>query len=88
MVQPIRPEDVLPEGDNTASVGDVPVRKGTIAAFVSNAKALENLPEGRPEYDAVVAQLRALAPGLRAVGLLDVFTPRSPTIAALLDQTD
>jgi len=54
------------------------------AAFIANTKALNELADGTPERDAVLAQLRTLAPGLRAVGVLDVFIPRSPEIAVLL----
>ncbi len=80
----IRPEDVLPDGEDNAAFGDVSARKGTVAAFIANAKALNELADGTPERDAVLAQLRTLAPGLRAVGVLDVFFPRSPEMAALL----
>lgn len=76
--------DVLPDGRDNATFGDVSARKGTVAAFIANAKALSQLGENAPERDAVLAQLRLLAPGLRAVGVLDVFVPRSPEIAALL----
>ncbi len=87
MTAPIRPEDVLPDGEDNATFGGVSARKGTVAAFVANAKALNELAHG-PERDAVLAQLRGLAPGLRAVGVLDVFVPRSPEIATLLAEDD
>lgn len=86
--QPIRPEDVLPGGADDASFGGVTARKGTVAAFVANAKLLDDLPVGSPEREAVLAQLRELAPALRAVGVLDVFTPRSPEVAALVAEPD
>jgi len=35
---PIRPEDVLPDGDDNATFGDMSARKGTVAAFVANAR--------------------------------------------------
>lgn len=85
---PIRPEDVIPDGEDNATFGGVSARKGTAAAFVANAKTLNELADGTPERDAVLAQLRALAPGLRAVGVLDVFIPRSPEIAALFAEDD
>lgn len=72
MTEPIRPEDVLPDGAEAVSLAGVVARKGTVAAFVANAK----LPEGSPEHEAVLSQLRVLAPGLRAVGVLEVFIPR------------
>ena len=59
---------------------------GTVAAFVANAKLLDELPPQGAQRDAVVAQLRDLLPGLQAVGVLDVFTPRSDAVAALVDE--
>lgn len=78
MIQPVRPEDILPDDADTASFAGNSARKGTIAAFVANAKLLDELAHGSPEREAVLTQLRLLAPGVRGVGLLDVFTPRSP----------
>lgn len=86
MNQPIRPEDILPDDADTAPFGTITARKGTVAAFVANAKLLEQLPEGTAERTAVLDQLRSLLPGLRAVGVLDVFSPRLPAIAALVNE--
>jgi hypothetical protein len=81
---PIRPEDVLPDGVNATTYAGIDVRKGTVAAFVANAEQLERLSPDDARRPALEGQLRALAPALRAVGVLDVFTPRSPAIAAIL----
>jgi hypothetical protein len=86
MTAPIRPEDVLSDQADTASFGDTTARKGTVAAFVANAKLIDELAEGSPERDVVLEQLRRLLPGLRAVGVLDVFAPRSATITALVEE--
>lgn len=76
----IRPEDVLPEGVDTAQLGGITVRKGSVAAFVANAKLLDVLPAGSPERQQALAQLRVLAPSVAAVGVLDVFRPRSAEV--------
>ena len=81
---PVRPEDVLADGVDATTFDGVDVRKGSVAAFVANAKELARLAPGDVGRDAVEGQLRALAPALRAVGLLDVFAPRSPDVAAIL----
>jgi hypothetical protein len=83
---PIRPEDVLADGVETTNVDGLDVRKGTVAAFVANARKLAQLEPGDAGRDALEGQLRALAPALRAVGLLEVFAPRSPVVAAILAQ--
>lgn len=78
------PQDVLADGEEGARFGDEYVRKGTIAAFIVNAKVLESAPEGSPEYEGAAAQLRALKSALAAVGLFDVVTIRDPAVAAVL----
>lgn len=65
MTSPITPEDVLPDEADVASFGGTTVRKGTVAAFVANAKLLDELPEGA-DRNAVLEQMRSLVPGLRA----------------------
>ena len=83
---PIRPEDVLADGVEVTTVDGLDVRKGTVAAFVANAKKLALLGPDDVGREPLERQLRALAPALRAVGLLDVFAPRSADIAAILVQ--
>lgn len=80
----VRPEDVLPEGVDSTAINGLTVRKGSVAAFVANALRLDDLTEGTPEYAALVAQMRELAPALRTIGLLDVFRPRSPAVESIL----
>lgn len=83
---PVRPEDVLPAGVDSAVINGTSVRKGSIMAFVTNVKALDGLTAGTPDHDAVIRQIRQLAPAVRAIGMLDVFAPRSPELARLLDE--
>jgi hypothetical protein len=82
----VRPEDVLSDEENTGMMGGLEVRKGSVAAFIANVRILESLAPTDPGYPEVEAQLRALAPAVRAVGVLDVFAPRSATIAALVGE--
>ncbi|MDN5758230.1 MAG: hypothetical protein L0H59_06810 [Tomitella sp.] len=56
--------------------------------MLDTAKLLERLPTSTAEREPVLEQLRALLSALRAVGVLDMFTPRSPAIALLLDEAD
>jgi len=84
MSKAIQPEDVLPDDVSRKVMNDVAVRKGSVAAFVANVKALETLAATTPEYAEVVAQLQALAPAVAAVGLFDVFELRSTEIAKIV----
>ncbi|MEO6084230.1 MAG: hypothetical protein ABIQ18_14115 [Umezawaea sp.] len=78
------PQDVLPDGAEGAEFHGEYVRKGTIAAFIANAKLLQSLPVGTPEYQDAATQLRTLKPALDAVDLFDVVTIRDPAVVTLL----
>lgn len=81
----MRPEDAIPDSNNAyVTTGGVEVRKGTVAAFIENARNLSTLTPGTPDYDAVTAQLRALAPGMAAAGVFDVFEVRSAAIREVI----
>lgn len=81
---PSHPQDVLADGQERAEFNGVLVRKGSIAAFIGNAKALENLEPGTPEHEAVAQQIRDLKPALDALELFDVVEIKNPDVAALL----
>jgi hypothetical protein len=82
----VRPEDVLSDEENTGMMNGLEVRKGSVAAFIANVKILESLAPTDPGYPEVEAQLRALAPAVRAVGVFDVLAPRSATLAAIVGE--
>lgn len=81
----VRPEDVLPDGAERASFAGLPIRKGTVAAFIANAQALRDVEPGTEAHHELIATLKELAPQLAAIGVFDVFEPRDPQIAHLVD---
>jgi hypothetical protein len=84
----IRPEDVLADGVDAVDLDGRAVRKGSVAAFVANARALEEQTPDTEEYDATVAALRELAGDLRALRIFDVLAIRSPQLAAIVGEND
>ncbi|MDT8915514.1 hypothetical protein [Amycolatopsis sp. PS_44_ISF1] len=84
MPQPIRPEDVLPDGVDRTTIGGREVRKGAVAAFVANVRQLDQAEPGSTDRQQIVEQLKELVPTLRAVGVLDVFQPRSAAVAEII----
>lgn len=58
--------------------------KGSMAAFVTNVKAMDGLDRTSMEYAQLVDRIRELRPALRALGLFDVMEVRNPEIAAIL----
>ena len=84
----ISPENVLPDGADHAELGGVVVRKGSVAAFVANARNLEELEHDSAAYRATVAEMERLVPVLRAVGLFDVFEPKSEPVRRIVRAAD
>lgn len=82
----VRPEDVLPDGQDSADFGGLALRKGTVAAFVRNAQRYVELPDDAPEAAELKAALAETVPQLRAIGVLDVFVPASPRIKTIVDE--
>lgn len=82
---PVSAEDILAAGQENAEFGGTSVRKGNVAAFVANARALESDQLDGSEREALIHRLRELVPALRAVGVFDVFELRSPSLRAALD---
>lgn len=83
---PVRPEDVLADDMDSVAVGRSRVRKGSVAAFVANARAFEALLDGSVEYVETAETLRDLADDLRALGIFEVLAIRSARVAALVGE--
>jgi hypothetical protein len=83
--EPVKPEDVLPDGVEGGEFDGAYVRKGSVAAFVGNVRALSEAEPSTPQWEAIVGQLRELKPALDRIGVLEVFEIRDPAVRALLD---
>jgi len=85
MSKPVKPEDVLPDGDDGTQMYGEYVRKGSVGAFVGNVRALAEVEPSSPQWQEIVAQMRELWPALERIGVLDVFELRDPELRALVD---
>src|SRR5437879_5135313 len=65
----VRPEDVLPDDVNSTVINGIPVRKGTIAAFLANSDILENPSASSQQKQAAIKMMKELAPAVIALGL-------------------
>ncbi|GAA3437177.1 hypothetical protein [Kutzneria kofuensis] len=81
----VKPEDVLPDGAEGTEFGGEYVRKGSVAAFIGNVRALAEVEPSDPRWETIVRQLRELKPALVRIGVLDVFEVRDPEVRALVD---
>ncbi|UVE68158.1 hypothetical protein L2Y90_29070 [Burkholderia pyrrocinia] len=81
----MRAEQMLPDHADRIDAGGTTIRKGTIGAFLTNARVLTD-PDATPadraraETDTIDA-----LPALRAIGLFDVMEVRDPALRAWLD---
>lgn len=81
----MRAQDVLPDHVNQVEVGGVTVRKGSVGAFLANARVLQDPGATAAARAAATGDIKALAPALRALGLFDVLEVRDPQLRALVE---
>ena len=82
----MRAQDVLPDLVNEVEVGGVTVRKGSVGAFLANARVLQDPGASAEARAAAADDIGALAPALRALGLFDVLEVRDPQLRALVER--
>jgi hypothetical protein len=80
----ITPQDVLPDGLDSANMNGTTVRKGSVGAFVANARMLHDTNLSAAARDGARAQIVALVPALEALGIFDFFTIHDPELAAIV----
>ena len=81
----MRAEEVLPDDVNQNEINGVVIRKGSIGAFLANAKTLAD-PAASAEARAIAERdiVQAL-PALRATGLFDVLQIRNEQLRAFVE---
>jgi hypothetical protein len=82
----VKASDILPGDVNSIEKNGKLLRKGSVAAFIANAKAID--AEGTPPEvrRACEADLRDLVPVLVEVGVFEVFAVRSSRVQAIMDE--
>jgi hypothetical protein len=81
----MKPEDIIPDDQNTVDASGLTVRKGSVAAFVANALVFSDPNSSPTQRQEAKADMIALVPALAAVKLFEVFSVRDPEIAALVE---
>lgn len=84
----VRPEDILPDGVESASINGKMIRKGSIAAFIANAEILENNNSTEQQKQYAINMLIELAPAVIAVGLHRHVEFKNPRIEQILVEAD
>jgi hypothetical protein len=83
----VKPEDVLPDGVDTANIGGKQVRKGTIAAFLANVDIFEDAHASEEQKQEAFAAMKGLAPGVITIGLHRHVKFKNPQIEKILQET-
>lgn len=81
----MRAADILPDDVNAVSLNGIPVRKGTVDAFLNNARVWTNPVTLPIERTAAENDIVEALPALRALCLFDVLEIRNPELRALVD---
>ena len=80
----MRAADILPDNVNNVTLNGIPVRKGTVGAFLINARVWAD--PLTPANERTAAEIDIVAvPALRALGVFDVLEIRDPGLRALVD---
>ncbi|MBS0447877.1 MAG: hypothetical protein JSR59_18205 [Proteobacteria bacterium] len=81
----MRAEDALPDQLNAATIEGVTIRKGTIAAFLANAKVVADARSDPAARAVAERDIADALPALRAIGLFDVLAVRDARVRALVE---
>ncbi|MNK68225.1 hypothetical protein D3C87_875790 [compost metagenome] len=76
----MKAQDIIPDGQDFTVIDGHTVRKGSVGAFLANARVLEDPNATADERRVARDDLASLIPTLDALGLFDVFELRSPAL--------
>ena len=81
----MRADQILPDDINHGQFQGVTIRKGTVAAFLANARTWTDAHTGADERAQARAQIVEDLPALRALGLFEVLEIRDERLRALVE---
>ena len=81
----MRADQVLPDDVNHGQFNGLVIRKGTVAAFLANARTWTRGDAPESEREQARAQIAEDLPALRALGLFEVLEIRDEGLRRLVD---
>ena len=81
----MRADQILPDDVNHGQFDGLTIRKGTVAAFLANARTWTRADAGADERAQAQAQITEDLPALRALGLFEVLQIRDERLRAFID---
>ena len=85
-MNPINPEDILPDGVDFVEIQNQKLRKGTVAAVLANADILADSEASENEKERALAVIKELTPGLVALNMHQHVIWKNPTIQNIIDE--
>ena len=82
----MRADQVLPDDIDHGQFNGLTIRKGTVAAFLANARTWTRADAGADERAQAQAQIAEDVPALRALGLFEVLEIRDERLRGLIDE--
>ena len=82
----MRADQVLPDDIDHGQFNGLTIRKGTVAAFLANARTWTRAGAGADERAQAQAQIAEDVPALRALGLFEVLEIRDERLRGLIDE--
>ena len=80
----MRAEDVLPDQQNQGQFNGVTVRKGTVGAFLANARLWLDETSSDAERSSAERDILDALPALHALGLFDIVQVRNLALRELV----
>ncbi|SAI66439.1 Uncharacterised protein [Bordetella ansorpii] len=84
----MRAEDLLPDHANHVERDGVAIRKGSVGAFLINARAWSDPGTSATDRKAAQRDILEALPALRALGLFDVLSIADPALRRLVDEQE
>jgi hypothetical protein len=81
----MRAEDLLPDDQNQGQFKGTVVRKGTVGAFLINARTLSDPQTPESQRLAATQDILQALPALRALGLFELMQVRDPVLRTLCE---
>ena len=81
----MRADQILPDDVSHGQFNGVTIRKGTVAAFLANARTWVRADGDADERAQAQAQIAEDLPALRALGLFEVLEIRDERLRTLVD---
>ncbi|MGL6243528.1 hypothetical protein [Pseudomonas sp.] len=81
----MRAEDLLPDDLNQGLFNGITVRKGTVGAFLINARLLINPQTPDDQRTAATKDILQALPALRALGLFELMEVRDQVLRELCE---